>query len=168
MKCIFHLLIMITFVACISCSNSSVDDDSKSNNELNESINNELSETKDSLQLFWNEFRSAVMNEDSLTLMQLTQFPLNSHGILDDDPQISIGKDQFYYYFKICLNEQTGLSLDNETNFDYIKKVSILNEDMHFSRVDNWARISNFVFERLDGNWKLTQIYFDTREIHKH
>jgi hypothetical protein len=47
---------------------------------------------------------------------------------MDSDPQFLINKKNFYYFFNICLNEDTGMSLNSETNLDFIKKTDKISE----------------------------------------
>jgi hypothetical protein len=84
--------------------------------------------------------------------------------VLDEDPNLIINQKTFYKYFNICLNEQTGLALHGETNFDYITKTMIVAPGRYCSIEKNWCRVSGFEFEKVKDQWKLTLIYFDTRK----
>jgi hypothetical protein len=118
--------------------------------------------TSDDFQNYWNDFRKAVINSDSLNLKDLTNFPLKTHGFLDQDPQFHIKKEKFYYFFKVCLNSSTGMSSEPETNLDLIKRTIKLEKGLYYTRVKNWCRVSGFEFNKINNQWKLTLIYFNT------
>ena len=116
----------------------------------------------DDFQSFWIDFRNAIISLDYIKLMEMTNFPLKSHGKRDEDPQFLIYKDRFYYFLKVCLNEDTGRTIDGETNLDFIKRTSKLEEGIYFTKLENWCRVAAMEFQRINNSWKLTRIYFDT------
>ena len=118
--------------------------------------------TNDDFQSFWIDFRNAIISLDYIKLIEMTNFPLKSHGKRDEDPQFLIYKDRFYYFFKVCLNEDTGMTTDGETNLDFIKRTSILVEGKYFTELENWCRVTAMEFQRINNSWKLTRIYFNT------
>lgn len=118
--------------------------------------------TNDDIQSFWVEFRNAIISLDYIKLMGMTNFPLKCHGKRDVDPQFLIYKDRFYYFFKTCLNEDTGRTMDGETNLDFIKRTSKLVEGEFYIRDENWCRVMAMEFQKINDNWKLTLIYFNT------
>ena len=145
----------------LSCNNASkesqktIDSFTKSQDKI---------EKPDDFQSYWIEFREAIIKSDSLKLLELTEFPLNSHGVMDEDPQILINKDNFYYFLKVCLNEDTGMSISSETMLDYIIKTTTLEEGRLYSKVDDWCRVSSMEFKLINNKWKLTLIYFNTAD----
>jgi hypothetical protein len=118
--------------------------------------------TSDDFQNYWNDFRKAVINSDSLKLIELTNFPLKTHGFLDQDLQFLINKERFYYFFKVCLKMDTGWSIEPETNLALIKRTIKLEKGKYYTKVDDWCRVSAFSFNKINKQWKLTLIYINT------
>ena len=121
--------------------------------------------TNEDFQSFWIDFRGAIISLDYIKLIEMTNFPLKSHGKSDADPQFLIYKDRFYYFLKVCLNENIDLTLDGETNLDFIKRTSILVEGKYFTKLGNWSRVTDMEFQRINNSWKLTRIYFNTADF---
>jgi len=155
-KTIYLLLILLS-LSCINATKnqekSTITDNSKNLDQM---------VTNDDFQSFWIEFRNAIISLDYIKLIELTNFPLKCHGKSDEDPQFLIYKDRFYYFLKVCLNENIDLTLDGETNLDFIKRTSILVEGKYFTKLENWSRVTAMEFQRINKNWKLTRIYFNT------
>jgi len=119
-------------------------------------------EGQEDLQTFWKRFREAVLRNDTLKLVELTRFPLGSHGRLDSDPQWQIPPEDFPYYFRISMTEHTGRSREPETNLDHLKRTDELHSDKYVTIHGDWCRVTSMDFNRTAGEWKLTRIYFDT------
>ena len=118
--------------------------------------------TNEDFQSFWIDFRRAIISLDYIKLIEMTNFPLKGHGKRDEDPQFLIYKDRFYYFLKVCLNEDSGMTMDGESNLDFIKRTSKLEEGLYFTKLENWCRVSAMEFQRINNSWKLTRIYFNT------
>jgi hypothetical protein len=155
-KTIYLLLILLT-LSCINATRnqgkSTITDNSKNLAQM---------VTNDDFQSFWIDFRNEIISLDYIKLIEMTNFPLKSHGKRDEDPQFLIYKDRFYYFLKVCLNEDTGMTMDGETNLDFIKKTSILMEGEYFTKSEDWCRVTAMEFQRINNSWKLTRIYFNT------
>lgn len=119
-------------------------------------------QVQDDLQSFWKLFRKAVLDNDTIKLMELTRFPLDSHGRLDSDPQPKISQSDFLYYFRISMTEHTGRSREQETNLDHLKRTEQLDSDKYVTIHGDWCRVTSMDFRKTDDGWKLTRIYFDT------
>jgi len=158
-KTIYLLLILLS-LSCINATKnqekSTITDNSKNLDQM---------VTNDDFQSFWIEFRNAIISLDYIKLIELTNFPLQCHGKSDEDPQFLIYKDRFYYFLKVCLNENIDLTLDGETNLDFIKRTSILVEGKYFTKLESWCRVTAMEFQRINNSWKLTRIYFNTADF---
>jgi hypothetical protein len=155
-KTISLLLVLIALFyinATINQGKSIIADNSK--NLVQTVINEEF-------QSFWIDFRGAIISLDYIKLIEMTNFPLISHDKRDEDPQFLIYKDRFYYFLKVFLNEDTGMTTDGETNLDFIKRTSKLEEGIYFTKLENWCRVAAMEFQRINNSWKLTRIYFNT------
>ena len=155
-KTIYLLLILLSLSFINATKNqekSTITDNSKNLDQM---------VTNDDFQSFWIEFRNAIISLDYIKLIEMTNFPLKSHGKRDEDPQFLIYKDRFYYFLKVCLNEDTGRTIDGETNLDFIKRTSKLEEGIYFTKLEDCYRVSAMKFQRINNSWKLTRIYFNT------
>lgn len=116
----------------------------------------------DDFQSFWIDFRNAVITMDYVKLLGMTNFPLKSHGITDEDPQFLIYRDRFYNFFRTCLNEDTGLTTKGKSNLDFIARTTTLKEGTCYTKTENWCRVGAMEFRKINDSWKLTRIYFNT------
>ena len=155
MQKIIYLLPVLLSLFCINSirnqGNSTITDNSKNLTQM---------VTNDDFQSFWIDFRNAIISLDYIKLIEMTNFPLKSHGIRDEDPQFLIYQDKFYYFLKVCLNEDTGMTIDGESNLDFIKRTSTLMEGKYFTESGNWCRVAAMEFQRINNSWKVTRIYF--------
>jgi hypothetical protein len=157
MRKTINLLLVLLALSYINATRNQ----GKSNN-ADSSKNQAQMITNDDFQSFWIDFRNAIISLDYIKLMEMTNFPLKSHGKLDIDPQFLIYQDRFYYFLKVCLYEDTGRTMDRKTNLDFIKKTSKLEEGKYYMKDENWCRVTAMEFQRINGCWKLTLIYFNT------
>jgi hypothetical protein len=157
MRKTIYLLLVLLALSCITATKnqgkSNISDNSKNQAQMI---------TNDDFQSFWIDFRNAIISLDYIKLMEMTSFPLKSHGKRDVDPQFLIYEDRFYYFFKTCLNEDTGRTTDGETNLDFIKRTSKLEEGKYYTKDENWCRVMAMEFQKINDSWKLTLIYFST------
>jgi len=128
-------------------------------NQKSVSKNDQTSDFK----LFWKEFRQAAIDSDSVRLMNMTQFPLKTHGDQDEDPKIDIDKNSFYKVFNIYLERKTvyynGVF---QKNVDEIRRTL---EPKKNDGNEKWMRIGDLTFNKIDNSWKLTLIYIDTNNL---
>jgi hypothetical protein len=157
MRKTIYLLSVLLALSCINATKNqgkpNIPDNSKNQAQMI---------TDDDFQSFWIDFRNAIISLDYIKLKEMTNFPLKSHGKRDIDPQFLIYQDKFYYFFKTCLNEDTGMTMNGETNLDFIKRTSILEVGKYYTKDENWCRVTTMEFQRIIDNWKLTLIYFNT------
>jgi hypothetical protein len=158
MRKIIYLVLLVLFA--LSCINATRNQ-SKPNNADN-SINQAQGMTNNDFQSFWINFRSAIISLDYIKLMEMTDFPLKCKSKTDVDPQLLIFEDRFYYFLKECLNEKTGRAMEGETNLDFIKRTSKLEEGTYYLHSENWCRVTAMEFQKISGSWKLTLINLNT------
>jgi len=157
-------LITLILIFILNACSTNQENNGRILNTVTSYADNSKTIAEEDFQLFWNAFRQAILDNDSVRLVKMTNFPLKSHGNLDDDPQPLIAKGKFYQFLQKCLNEQTGMTPNNETNLDYIKRTINLVDDRYYTHQTDWCRVSSFEFQKIENNWKLTLIYFDTNE----
>lgn len=162
---ILVLILTITF-SCKSQNNSSV-----STNSDTIMISKDNLETKQNLstdfKIFWIVFRKAIIEFDSLKLISLTKFPLKTIGNQEEDPQINIDKTIFVKVLNIYLNTKTVYIGDNKfvTNLDFIKNTENPEKNKRdYALTNNWVRIGDMEFKKINNEWKLFQFYIDTKK----
>jgi len=150
-----------------------------SNELIKASAQNTYFPVDSSFQVFWDEFRGAVINTDSAKLFKLTNFPLETKGNLDTDPNLYIQTDKFLEIFNWYLTQKyfDGFNLDSlitqenylETplvsNFEYIKTTETILECKYCCGTKSWTRMGNLEFELIGGNWMLCSIYIDSKLV---
>ena len=157
-------LITLILIFILNACSTNQENNGRILNSATSHADNSKTIVEEDFQLFWNAFRQAILDNDSVRLVEMTNFPLKSHGILDGDPQPLITKVNYNYFLHKCLNEQTGMTTNNETNLDYIKMTNNLADDRYNTIETDWCRVTSFEFQKIEHNWKLTLIYFDTNE----
>lgn len=120
-----------------------------------ESVNNDFS-------IFWKSFRIAVLASDSNMLLQSTKFPFETRGPLDSDPVIKYSKSKFIPVFKAFLNQWNGIDTSGATEIIDIKKTENPNED---AVKNDYARIGDMVFKKINKQWKFVFIYLNEETI---
>ena len=113
--------------------------------------------------VFWNKFRNAVLNHDTNTVISLTKFPFETHGLYDNDPIVKYDKENFYKVLNAYLNQGSDM-MEGESELDYIKNT--INPDSKYI-IDKWARVGDFQFKNIKGEWKLkfAYLHYETIEI---
>lgn len=114
---------------------------------------------------YWKDFRTAVLNSDTVKLASLTEFPVEGRGPLDSDPTIKYSKKKFNLLFNLFLSQLSGDGTST-TEFDIIKATEIPNEKV----IKDQVRVSNMVFFKRRGGWNLNFLYldYDTIDSLKH
>jgi len=148
----------------LSCNNRKNDkpSDAKTTNDTAsskvENISNLTTETirdtiNKSFQDFWVIFRNAVIENDTIKLVQLTKFPLETRGPQDSDPIVKYDSKNFIIVFQKYLKQDSGLGIDNETQLDLIKRLDIYNKNESKYNIpeENWVRVGNLKFTK-NGN----------------
>ena len=110
---------------------------------------------------FWKTFREAVLSYDTAQLMNLTVFPLEYRGTLDDDPVVKISQNQFAKIFSLFLNQWHGGDLEGTRELDYVKKIVNPSDQA----VNGEISVGNMVFYEKDGKWKLGFLYLNNETM---
>ena len=129
-------LILISLVACADPEPSRESSASRGSSDYTE------------FDVFWADFRSAVLSNDSEAVMALTHFPFQIKGDYDGDPVILLDQAAFERNIAAMLARDPGTSLDKTTQRDLIADLVSPGPDSL-----NFAMFGGFVFERVDGRW---------------
>ena len=121
-----------------------------------------MANNKDSsFQLFWNEFRTAVVEDNYANLEKLTKFPLEVRGVHDSMPIEYFKNDEFKIIFDRIM-EQKIYSVHEEdlvlTNMKAIVNDTELVSDM---KNGDQYRVEQLVFDYIDGQWFFTNAYLE-------
>jgi hypothetical protein len=113
---------------------------------------------------FWVKFRAAVLKQDTNQIIEMTEFPLQTRGELDSDPDVEYSKKEFFAVFNIYIKQWSGQLVGNEGSSELaeIKKVdSVKKADAH----NGYARIGDMVFNKTSEGWKLVFVYLSDDAI---
>ena len=122
MKKLFFIFLLLTSFSCKEHNNKNFNNENDS--IKNQTIINKKTIQDNNFQFFWDKFKKAIFNNDSVLLINMTNFPLKTHGNEDIDPQIDINKNNFFIVLKICLNNTIydPIKDDDITISEYIEK----------------------------------------------
>jgi hypothetical protein len=170
MKRFLFSLIIILFVALIQNCTGQVKGITSTKDSSKQVVADEKTRAISQLSdyfIFWEVFRKAIIENDTVKLKELTNFPLKAHGYQDSDPIIEVSKDDFLKVFNKCLKEQTVVDKIDGSILEHIKRLSNLrlsNELVTEEAYLSWQRVGNMEFEKLNNKWMLTAIYIDTNK----
>lgn len=114
-------------------------------------------------QAFWNQFRSAVQQNDKARIAALTSFPFITRGPFDRDPTIKHSRAWFLKSIDGLLAQEhyryDGPKLQPFTMRELIEeKQTITEKDLNGG---NRVWIEDFVFDKRRGRWFFTFAYTD-------
>lgn len=112
---------------------------------------------------FWPVFRRAVLSKDTLTVLQMTQFPFETRGELDEDPVVKYKQADFLRVYHVLLGQWTGLSISGK-EFDLIRTTT---NTESIQPTADWARVGAMEFRKINGQWKLAFAYLTEESIEK-
>ena len=114
-------------------------------------------------QKFWDEFRQAVLSNDTNAITNMTQFPFEQRGVDDSQPAVKYSKDQFDSLFKKVL-EQPVVTMEGDNIIMHTtRKIIIATEtiqDEHKLTAGSF-RVDQLVFELKNNKWKLVRAYLE-------
>jgi hypothetical protein len=108
---------------------------------------------------FWEGFKDAVLNNDMDTVIELTEFPFKTRGVLDDDPEIEYTPDQF----KLAWDRL--LTIDPKTaELPTSMREIVLSFDQWNDQeiLAGSVRIGDFLFHKTGGRWLFYFAYMET------
>ena len=148
-------------VAIFSCNNNTVPNSAKTSKSETAKKTSKISRTTskqvttdkstESFLKFWKVFRQAVIDNDTSTVISLTAFPLETRGEMDQDPIVKYERKDIAKVFRA----------HRFSNLEEITQT--INPDKQYVFSD-CARISDFVFNRINGQWRWTFAYLHIRD----
>lgn len=157
-RTIFFLIIFSS--ACGQKSNSSLTNSETSNKK--EYANNIEETLNEDFILFWNSFRSAIIESDYTKIENLTNFPLRTRGEMDSDSIILYDKLEFKRILNAYLNQPTWSK--GKGQITQLKEIELNIKPDSTVINDMFARIGNMVFKYEKDQWKLEFIYLNIRD----
>jgi hypothetical protein len=113
--------------------------------------------------IFWRDFRKAILTQNNTQIISMTRFPLTVRGVSDNDPVKHVGKKAFIGVFrKILVQAVTVVSGDKfvtETMLDILQKKEQLQPRDYLTKEQ--IRVEQFLFQRINGRWLLTTAYLE-------
>ncbi|MBE9563318.1 MAG: hypothetical protein IMF12_10705 [Proteobacteria bacterium] len=116
----------------------------------------EVAGVPEGAQIFWKEFRAAVLNDKQSDVVAITKFPFKTRGDLDSDPERSYDKEAFLKLFKTIFTQydRRAQKIISEVMKE---RTALIPKNLHG---DKMFRIENLVFrEQDDGKWLFTFAY---------
>lgn len=115
-----------------------------------------------SFQIFWTEFRTAVIQNDYKSLEKFTKFPLEIRGPDDSTPTEYLKKDDFEDVFNRVMQQKTYVPLDDDSLVETSMREIVDNTRLIADAKDvEEYQIEQLVFEYVSGQWFLTRVYLD-------
>lgn len=113
-------------------------------------------------QVFWNQFRAAVLQDDKSQIAALTSFPFTTRGPFDRDPTIKHSRAWFLKKINGLLAQKhyryEGDKLKPFTMRELIEeKQTITVKD--FNGGGNRVWMEDFIFDKRRGRWSFTFAY---------
>jgi hypothetical protein len=111
---------------------------------------------------FWAEYRAAALSGDTARLLPLVQFPFTTRGMMDDDPIVKHGREEFPALVARLLAQLNGMALEyGQTERQLLEETTRLPPGEVELSKDGWFRVGTFEFKRVDGGWKVVHAYTD-------
>ncbi|MFM2226102.1 MAG: hypothetical protein RJA07_2304 [Bacteroidota bacterium] len=148
---------VISFFTILGCVRESTQNRSVIKNE-NSIIQLESTSQKE-FKIFWKKFRATIIKNDSTNIISLTQFPLETRGEMDSDSIIKYDKKDFAKVLHAFLYSTSGVIQGSQLD----EIIQTENPDNKYVLKD-WARVTDFQFRRINGKWRLTFLYLNTRD----
>ena len=113
-------------------------------------------------QAFWNQFRSAVTQNDKTRIAALTSFPFTTRGPFDRDPTFKHSRAWFLKRIDGLLAQKhyryDGPKLQPFTMRELIEEKQTVTEK-DFNGGNNRVWIEDFIFDKRRGHWSFTFAY---------
>jgi hypothetical protein len=113
--------------------------------------------------VFWRDFRNAILTENNAQLVSMTRFPLTVRGVSDNDTVKHVGKKAFPGVFRRILAQPvTVVSGDNfvtTTMLEILLKKGQLQPRDYLT--GEQIRVEQLLFHRINGRWLLTTAYLE-------
>lgn len=113
-------------------------------------------------QAFWDQFRSAVQQNDKAGIAALTSFPFTTRGPFDRDPTVKHSRAWFLKRVDGLLGQKhyryDGPKLQPFTMRELIREKRTITEK-DFNGGNNRVWIEDFIFAKRRGRWSFTFAY---------
>jgi hypothetical protein len=114
----------------------------------------------DHAQRYWQTFRAAALGSNLTAIVDLSYFPFETRGTLDDSPKRQINRQDFIKLFPQLLKTDPGLSPTPTTMKSLLKTSPRLSSS--FCNLDaNQFRVGTWVFELKPEGWRFIQAFVD-------
>ncbi len=113
-----------------------------------------------SAQEYWKTFRIAVLEDDLSMIANLSRFPFEVRGILDESDKRTILREEFSTIFPALLKTDPGMSATPTTMKSLLKSTIYLSPSF-CNTYQNQFRVGTWVFELTPEDWRFVQAFFD-------
>lgn len=114
----------------------------------------------ESAQQYWKTFRIAVLQDDLSTIANLSRFPFEVRGILDESAKRKILREEFLRLFPLLLGTDPGMSATPTTMKSFLNTTRYLSPSF-CNTYGNQFRIGAWVFQLTSEGWRFVQASVD-------
>lgn len=114
----------------------------------------------ESVQQYWKIFRIAVLQDDLSTVANLTRFPFEVRGILDESDKRKVLREGFLRLFPALLETDPGMSATPTTMKSLLNTTTYLSPSF-CNTYGNQFRVGVWVFELTPDGWRFVQAFVD-------
>lgn len=114
----------------------------------------------DSAQQYWMAFRIAALRGNLQAVANMSRFPFELRGTLDESDTRQVLRDEFISHFPALLNTDPGLSPAQATMKSLIEATTLLSPSSCNS-YGNQFRVGTWVFELTPEGWRFVQAFVD-------
>lgn len=112
-------------------------------------------------QLFWRNFRQALLEGHKQKLASMTRLPLVVRGLTDDQPSRRVGKSKLVSTLKTVLAQEvypTHAANDSPQPLRKLVEMTPVWQPMHWSSAKQ-VRLESLAFAKDASGWKLVTVY---------
>ncbi|WP_295428666.1 hypothetical protein [uncultured Thiodictyon sp.] len=113
-----------------------------------------------SAEQYWKTFRNAVLQNDLSTIVNLSSFPFEVRGILDENTKRTILREEFHKLFPSLLEADPGMS-PTPTTMKWLLNTATSLSPSFCNAYENQFRVGTWVFELTSDGWRFIQAFVD-------
>lgn len=129
-------------------------------------------EITEDFQIYWDDFRNAVLAWDKEKVADMTHFPFETRGPDDSEPIIRINRGQFIK----CILERSMRQYERDAKINGIPVEESLREAIFNTKTlkadkqivngnsgqpHDFVRVFDMIFKRVKGRWKWTFVFLE-------
>lgn len=109
-----------------------------------------------SAQSYWSKFRSAVLSEGVDSIVDMTLFPFELRGTLDNSEKRKLSRSEFKKLFPTLINSDPGTTAEPSTMGELIDETKRI-PARSCAQSGNQFSIGTWLFKKDSGGWRFVQ-----------